>query len=260
MNKIIIIGDIHAKPVWENILKANENADKVIFMGDYFDCFENVSYVTQIKNFEAICKLKIDNPNKYIILIGNHDFHYMKGFSDSQGYSGYQYLGALEIKESVNKYTYLMQMAHQEDKYLFTHAGITNKWAWRHSIDKSDLCNSINKLWENNITNGSPFGFSRDDYSGYGDHVSQGPLWVRPRQLKLDMVMGFTHIIGHTQTVNYTKEVINEYTNIGIIMTDTFDVNHIEKNGTRIAPYYTIENGNLKYNSLEWNWPGVKYK
>ena len=38
MKKTIIIGDIHGRDIWKNIV-AQEQADRVIFIGDYFDSF-----------------------------------------------------------------------------------------------------------------------------------------------------------------------------------------------------------------------------
>ena len=36
--KTIFIGDIHGRSIWKDIV-ARENADRVVFIGDYFDSF-----------------------------------------------------------------------------------------------------------------------------------------------------------------------------------------------------------------------------
>ena len=47
--KTIVIGDIHGRDVWKKIVE-HENADKVIFIGDYFDSFD-IPSSDQINNF-----------------------------------------------------------------------------------------------------------------------------------------------------------------------------------------------------------------
>lgn len=56
--KIVVIGDIHGRNVWEDIIKA-ESPDQVIFMGDYFDSY-NIPGVYQIYNFQNIVAILID--------------------------------------------------------------------------------------------------------------------------------------------------------------------------------------------------------
>ena len=52
MKKTIVIGDIHGRDIWKSIV-AQENPDRVIFIGDYFDSF-NIESVTQQHNFKEI--------------------------------------------------------------------------------------------------------------------------------------------------------------------------------------------------------------
>ena len=37
MSKTIYIGDIHGRDVWEEIVEKHDNADHIVFIGDYFD-------------------------------------------------------------------------------------------------------------------------------------------------------------------------------------------------------------------------------
>jgi predicted phosphodiesterase len=253
--KIICVGDIHGKTVWRDVLAKEQDADKVIFLGDYFDCFEPVSTRTQIENFNAIVELKRNDPNKYILLIGNHDYHYMKGFADRQGYSGYQYRTWQDIQDAVEIALPLMQICHVQDKFCFTHAGVTNTWAWVwKEVDKQNLETSINQLWLDNIKYEDPFRFNRADYSGNGSHKCQGPLWVRPKQLSEDMVQGYVHVIGHTQIMNYTVDVIKEYLNKDIVLCDTFDSPIEPMDGLRHTYYNVIVDGVIEQREVKWHW------
>ena len=70
--KIIAIGDCHGRKHWERVVEEVKEFDKFIFMGDYFDSRESISYDTQIANFKKILEFKETYPDKVILLIGNH--------------------------------------------------------------------------------------------------------------------------------------------------------------------------------------------
>jgi predicted phosphodiesterase len=40
MSKTVVIGDIHGRDSWKQIIK-DQNPDRVVFMGDYFDSYDN---------------------------------------------------------------------------------------------------------------------------------------------------------------------------------------------------------------------------
>ena len=53
--KTIIIGDVHGTTHWKDILDF-ENPNRVIFIGDYFDGYDN--NVNEIQNFKNIIQYK----------------------------------------------------------------------------------------------------------------------------------------------------------------------------------------------------------
>ena len=77
--KIVALGDTHGRDMWKTIVKIEEDFDKLLFIGDYFDTRDDIDASTQIQNFKEILEFKKENPDKVILLIGNHDFHYLKG-------------------------------------------------------------------------------------------------------------------------------------------------------------------------------------
>lgn len=90
----------------------------------------------------------------------------------------------------------LMQMSFIHDTYLFTHAGVTKTWAENYQIDTKDIQNSINSLF-----NRRPQAFKfagGPDNSPFGDDLFQTPIWVRPDSLLVDMIEGYTQVVGHT--------------------------------------------------------------
>ena len=54
--KTIILGDIHGRSNWKDILAAHPDATRVIFMGDYFDSFDT-SGVEQLHTYHKLKKL-----------------------------------------------------------------------------------------------------------------------------------------------------------------------------------------------------------
>lgn len=195
--KIVAIGDTHGRRNWFFIKERVKDADKIVFIGDYFDTHESVSATVQINNFERILEFKKENPDKVVLLLGNHDFHYIR--SDGP-YSGYQNKYALEIGDVLNKAvdTGLVQVAYEADGWIFTHAGITKTWANLWGIDpkKPNLSGQINGLFYR-----TPFAFNFTfGKSGdvYGGAVENGPLWVRPEALVSDKIEGFEQAVGHT--------------------------------------------------------------
>jgi hypothetical protein len=67
--KVIIVGDIHGRNTWE---KLRDKADKIVFVGDYFDTRDNISGKKQLDNFISLTSFKRGNKDKVILLLGNH--------------------------------------------------------------------------------------------------------------------------------------------------------------------------------------------
>lgn len=256
--KIVCIGDIHGKSCWRDIVKQNPTADKIVFIGDYFDCFEDVSTLSQINNFKAIVELKKSEPNKYVILIGNHDWHYMANFQSRTHYSGYQPYTWPDIRDAIESAKQYLQICYVQDKFVFSHAGISKSWAWKNSIKLDSIEKSVNELFE---TDPRAFNFaSHIHYDSYGNHKDNGPLWIRPKALADDNIGGMVQVVGHTQTANYRPFEIDEFQHKGIILCDTFEAPVDPINGMRNTYYITIENGSIVKNPLSWEWgPELSY-
>jgi len=73
--KTVFIGDIHGRSIWKQIVE-QEKPDRVIFVGDYFDSFD-IPGIDQIHNFKEIIHFKKTSGIEVVLLVGNHDYHYM---------------------------------------------------------------------------------------------------------------------------------------------------------------------------------------
>ena len=206
--QILVIGDIHGRDCWKNIVKS-ETFDKVVFIGDYFDSF-NITPIDQENNFKEIIQFKRDYPDKVILLIGNHDFHYLSNIK--QDYSGYQFVKAWDygfIMDELYK-NQEIQACYRYNNFIFSHAGITETWARNFNLNTNidNIENEVNTLFYRSPIS---FGFVHGVCTGYGNSIEQGPLWVRPKQLNSDSTDGI-HVIGHTH--NSQIEITNNYINV----------------------------------------------
>jgi predicted phosphodiesterase len=192
----IAIGDIHGRTSWKTIVEVT-NADKYIFIGDYFDSKDAIPLADQISNFREILAFKRLHSNKVILLCGNHDFHYLR-FAGEQ-YSGFQQGGSVAISEVLEDAMQdkSLQMAYEHFGYLFTHAGVTKTWLSKHGYSNGPVSEFINNLFFFQL---SRFRFQPgENYSRTGDDVTQSPIWVRPPSLRKDALEGIIQVVGHTR-------------------------------------------------------------
>ena len=192
--KTVILGDTHGRDCWKQIV-ASESPNRVIFIGDYFDSFDNTA-VEQMHTFQEIIDWKQSGQSEVIMLIGNHDYHYMRGVT--QYYSGYQSGARPAIEQLLYENKNHMQMAYGMNGFIFSHAGVSSDWLKIHGYDnESNLIDWINDMWKYKP---NVFGFAGRD--PYGDSTISSPIWIRPHSLQKanrDTLRDqFIQVVGHT--------------------------------------------------------------
>ena len=55
--KTIAIGDVHGRSLWKLIVNQEQDADRIVFIGDYFDSFD-IKGEEQLNNFLDIIEFK----------------------------------------------------------------------------------------------------------------------------------------------------------------------------------------------------------
>lgn len=210
--KTVVIGDTHGRSTWKLIVH-QENPDRVIFIGDYFDSYD-ISGVEQLHNFKEIVEYKEtaftnegkDDQHKteVVMLIGNHDHHYFPEVGYT-GTSGYQNRLAPSISQVIDENRHHLQMAYGFGEFLFTHAGVSpefmdqvfGKDGW--SIDT--VVPDLNELFRH-----KPKAFEFNGFEPTGDNACQTPIWIRPRSLmkinkkhEKGLKDHYVQIVGHTQ-------------------------------------------------------------
>jgi predicted phosphodiesterase len=224
MSKTIILGDTHGRNIWKEIV-FQEKADRVIFIGDYFDSFD-IGPAEQMHNFQEIIDFKEKGECEVILLIGNHDFHYYPG---GETYSGYKAGAAPAIRQMLQENDHHMQMCYQLDNILFTHAGIGHDWlVYQNQYEPftdqdtvTNIADFVNAIWKY-----QPNRFMFYGIDPYGDSKTQTPIWIRPQSLIAGnrgtfLKTDYIQVVGHTHVAKIDIE--GKSTGGRYYFIDTFD-------------------------------------
>ena len=141
MAKILCIPDIHCRKFWRQCIDDNiEKVEKVIFLGDYLDPYPNEikahPELMEVENpYDAynalemlnhIISLKKNEPDKYILLTGNH--------TDSYIWSKFSAASRTDHKNWEKYHKFFSQnlnffnLVWVENDCIFSHAGISEGW------------------------------------------------------------------------------------------------------------------------------------
>ena len=204
--KIAVISDIHQSVFWRGIIDKKDDFEKIVFLGDEFDCYEN-EWPFQMINAENIISFKKSCPEKVDLCWSNHAVSY---FLDERC-SGFQRGHAAEIKEFYIKNKDLFNVIYIYDNWIFSHGGISAGWM---------KCSRINKLSEiNQFFREKPGLFKWVGPDNYGNNPNEGPLWIRPESLIANHVPDFNQITGHTE--NNEPKVVKS-NNQFLVFSDTY--------------------------------------
>ncbi|TSJ40960.1 metallophosphoesterase [Mucilaginibacter corticis] len=195
--KHIVIGDLHGRDSWKQINFSKY--DGAVFLGDYVDSFKRSDQMIP-NNLRAIIALKKLYPQKIILLLGNHDvqyLHYPKYHCPGFRLSMQPALSAL-----FQDNRHLFQIAYQRRNFLFTHAGITNRWFYnfRRSFAYSllyrtgdTIADTLNRF-ETQTENSTIYSYSR---YRTGHDSDGGPLWADYLETFHDSLNGYHQFVGH---------------------------------------------------------------
>lgn len=246
MSKTICIGDTHGRSTWKLAIH-QEQPDRVIFIGDYFDSFE-IPGIDQIHNFKEIIHYKESNPQvEVVMLIGNHDHHYFPEIGYT-GTSGYQAGVGHSITQVIDENRHHLQMAYSFGCYLFTHAGVSPIFMDRvfgpDDWSKESVVVDLNELFKY-----KPKAFEFSGLESSGDNAMQTPIWIRPRSLmhankthEKGLKKDYIQIVGHTQMNKLDLTGSDKFTGGRYYFIDTMDTS---------GEYLIIEDNILRTNSVK---------
>lgn len=206
--KIITIGDVHGRPYWKNI--DPKKYDKIIFTGDFVDSY---IYTNEeiLENLMAIIELKKDFSEKIVLILGNHDLHYMWDYK-TFGCSGYRPELYHDLHDLFNDNRNLFQVAFQIGNHIWTHAGISKGWykfnqevieGYTDKFDCKTIAEVLNIiLW----TKDNYILHQVSDFRG-GVYQYGGVTWADRKETMNGYLPGYHQYVGHTP--------INEITMFG---------------------------------------------
>jgi predicted phosphodiesterase len=236
MEKILFLGDTHGRNTWRQIIE-KEKPTKVIFVGDYFDSF-NISGIEQLTNFQEIINFKLSNTCETILLIGNHDFHYL---DVGETYSGFQHRIRWDINKILKDNLNLLQIAYKFDNILCTHAGVSSVFMNNTFGENGWGVGNIDILL-NEQFQFKPISFCFDGFDPYGNNTTQTPIWIRqPALCKANrnhpIKKQLIQIFGHTQVKEINLEEQNKFLGGRYYMIDSIEFGYylIFENGKFIA-------------------------
>lgn len=185
----IVLGDIHGRTVWKDIIE-KERPDLTIFLGDYVSTHDGIPDTDQIDNLLQILDFKEANPDKVILLRGNHDIQHLGyDWATCSGLCG-NVREAMSSPPMRSRFLADSQWIHKMDDIIFSHAGISRVWLDLNGVTLEGL---------NDIEPCEIFGFTPDSRNDHnGESETQPPTWIRPYTLRGCSVAGYHQVIGHT--------------------------------------------------------------
>ena len=194
MSKILIVPDVHGRSFWHKAEELINEVDKVVFLGDYLDpySYEGITFDMAMEEFHKI--LKFAESDKVILLVGNHDMHYIR--TDFMDCSRMNRLQRQDIHELYMKHLDKFNLIYKiEDKWLCSHAGVYSDWMEMCYFTLETLEDFQQFLKDNNEPSLECLSYYRGGWNRTGSCI-----WADIRESdRYELLPGFKHIVGHTQ-------------------------------------------------------------
>ena len=229
--KYIIFPDIHGRSFWIDVIEKYIGDENIvfIFLGDYIDSYEYEHLSkNEWKNFLDIVELKKKYPERIILLLGNHDIHYLTHYGRG---SRWDYKNSkrneLFYKDNLNLFDMTFSTSINNINFLFSHAGVGRGWLehnkkfFNMSISNDDIIKyedlpnfneyihtNDEELLENFYKTLSNVSFYR-----YGSHQYGSMIWadVHEHKKEYNNISNVVQIFGHTQQekdpINYNNKI-----------------------------------------------------
>lgn len=217
--KIMLIPDVHGRTFWKQAVEIanNDEYEKIVFMGDYLDPYpqEGITQEESIANFEEILDFKVNNMDKIVLLLGNHDCGYIwESVCSARRMRRFYNDVASMFKNNISLFDLAYCVKSDKQKYLITHAGVHKKW-----LDKFIDYLGVNigyddiEFFLNNTLHAGTYNDAIEMFLGIYSYFrgwlgdSYGScVWADVREWSeelpnrsLNKELGYVQIFGHTQ-------------------------------------------------------------
>ena len=200
---ILIIPDVHGRDFWKKAVDS-KGFDKTIFLGDYTDPydFEGITDEVTVENLKSIIAYKQQNPDKVVLLLGNHDLHYFSGYYyELAGGIRYSQHAAISLQRLFRDNHHLFQLAWETDlcdrHILFSHAGITLSWLKRNiNLIRKPDARHLNRLIK---TDEGLEALAQVGEMRGGDYPCGSMVWADVEEMLMSNPIPKTYqIVGHS--------------------------------------------------------------
>jgi len=243
--RLCVISDLHTRfEVAELIIDSEyNNVDKFVFLGDYFDDYDD-TVENNIMTAQFLKRLLHDE--KFVFLIGNHDLHYIFDVDSVKCKDSFTQEKFTEINKILTKEDWShLQWAYMSDNWLLSHAGIDTGTTEPFQIN--DYYDKLNAEVEKEIFHGQT-----SEYLKYPD----GLVWFKDIGNNTAHAINsdhkpFNQIFGHTVLYDWSNKTYATHSVYNIdthnqhyAIADT-ETNHVE---IRRTGYYH----RYHRNEIEW--------
>ena len=193
MSKILIVPDVHGRKFWHKAEELINEVDKIIFLGDSLDPYfwEGITFETAMLEFKNILAFKRKNPEKVILLTGNHDIHYI--ILEFMNCSRLNLDERVKIHELFQSNIDKFNLIYQHDNYLFSHSGIYQEWIDKYNITLEELFD-LKTFFQNRWKTLEDVGMYRGGWNKVGSCI-----WADIRErIQHNVIPNFIQIVGHT--------------------------------------------------------------
>lgn len=197
--KVCVIGDVHGTTkfldCYEKIKSQDNDCQKIIVCGDWFDPYEPISIDKMTERFHQF-KEYLHTDDRIINLLGNHDLesYIICGETNRTARSWRNHQTISREITSIIPDSYLI---YKIGNWLFSHAGVSQAWLDRMSKYSSELL-SNKKGWSVSDLD-TLCCWYYGDYSKYGNCIYQGCTWIRPDALIKSLPDKYNQVVGHSQ-------------------------------------------------------------
>lgn len=152
--KALFVGDVHNHLyMFKDIERLDKEYkfDRIIFLGDYVDDWLTDNH-NSLETLNTLFKLKEKGPDKYTMLIGNHELSYL-GFPCSGHHKELEDLVEQKLKENIYNLEYYTEIELDGKTFVCSHAGFTNDYICQVLDVYGDWKPVLDELQKNRLQN-----------------------------------------------------------------------------------------------------------